>query len=98
MLAALQFPTVFSPPVGIWWFDPADEVMRSYYLPGNEPFEVLGRASMGGVQSAPQWEYWAQRMADRTPQTIAWETIDVSDQSSPQEVLALMVKRDKVAA
>lgn len=97
MLVAIHSPTVYQRPVGCWWFDPADEVMRSYYLPGNEDYQILGAETMGSVVSAPQWEYWAQRMADRTPNLDSWEVSQLSDTTPPEEFLK-MLGRARVAA
>lgn len=77
MLVALHYPTAYSKPIGIWWWDPIANAPTSYYVPGAENYHDSAVDILGSAESELQWNGWAQRMADRIPVNSAFSVDDI---------------------
>jgi hypothetical protein len=90
MYVVLHYPTAYSKPVGIWWWDGAREVPTSYYLPGCENYYANSVDVLGSARDEAHWDAFSQKLADRTPWGAAYETDDIN--VDPQRYLRLLQK------
>lgn len=95
-LVVLHYPTVYSAPVGVWYWDKVKNCPASFYLPGNENAYSAVVGLLGSAPSEQLWDGFVYRLADRTPNADAFsaDTINVSPRaylkavrgrSAPQE-------------
>lgn len=86
----VHYPTAYSKPVGIWWWDPGQGAPTSYYLPGAESYHASAVGVLGSAKDETQWNSWAARMADRTPVSSSFSVDEID--ISPITYLKALVK------
>jgi hypothetical protein len=81
----IQFPDLDSAPVGCWWSDP-DAAFPYDYYPNPTPLRaiILARLSLK-VPDVP-WENYFAQIADGGSVAPDYETIEIPDDSTPQQV------------
>lgn len=90
MFVVLHYPTNYSKPVGVWWWDGAREVPTSYYVPGAENFYAGAVDLLGSARNEAHWDGFAQKLADRTPWGSSFEVDDI--QGDPKKYLDTLRK------
>ena len=80
-IVALHYPSVYAPPVGVWWWD---EGLQHHYLDGHADILQALAKDLAGVATASEWQSrLAQVRASssvdklRTVTTSVWSPVDV---------------------
>lgn len=89
----VHFPTAYSKPVGVWWWNTSLSAPQSYYEPGAENYHDMVVSLLGVGKSEQQWEQNAQKLSDRTPYSDAFQADNIS--VSPQTYLRALTKAKK---
>ena len=85
-IVALHYPSVYAPPVGVWWWD---EGLQHHYLDGHADISHSVAKDLAGVATASEWQ---ARLAElrqqassssssehrmRTVTTSVWSPVDI---------------------
>ncbi len=83
-IVALHYPSVYAPPVGVWWWD---EGLQHHYLDGHADISHALAEDLAGVATASEWQSrlaqlrasssWSSSGTMRTVVTSVWSPVDV---------------------
>jgi hypothetical protein len=82
-IVALHYPSVYAPPVGVWWWD---EGLHHHYLDGPADISQALADDLAGVATASEWQSRLAQLrqrasssvdAMRTVTTSVWSPVDV---------------------
>jgi hypothetical protein len=88
-VVALHYPSVYAPPVGVWWWDEASSGLQQHYLDGHADISHSLAKELAGVATASEWQSRlaklrqqasASSLSDdrmRTVTTSVWSPVDV---------------------
>lgn len=74
----LHYPTAYSAPVGVWWWNPVTNTPKAYYMPGAENYQAGVVDLLGSAKSEVLWDQWCQKLADRTPYSHAFSADNIN--------------------
>ncbi len=83
-VVALHYPSVYAPPVGVWWWD---EGLQHHYLDGHADISQALAEDLAGVATASEWQSRLVQLRAassssssgtmRTVVTSVWSPVDV---------------------
>jgi hypothetical protein len=85
-IVALHYPSVYAPPVGVWWWDEASSGLRHYYLDGHADISQALAKDLAGVASGSEWQPRLSQLRQRTSVSVdrmrtvttsVWSPVDV---------------------
>lgn len=76
----VHYPTAYTKPVGIWWWNDIQNCPNSFYMPGTEKYKNSVMDLLGSARDSSHWELFTQKLADATPVADSFQAdnIDVS--------------------
>lgn len=61
------------------------------YYEGTPTQEQRGRATIENRKNSSPWDAYCERLQERTPSSVWWETVDAQKSETPQQVFKRMV-------
>lgn len=75
-MVCLHFPSIYSKPIGIWFWDEKLGSPNAYYL--SDSFsKYMEVAYLFKSLNKKQWDKWLTRLSERTPVDFNFEVVDI---------------------